>query len=649
MQYFRRLSLIRSSFRLLSSSIVDVTPSTIVDVTPSTIEKELYEINKLMKTYNNTHVPIRTIALFEWMLNIINIKPDFNCYLNIIRACGELNNLNICQNIHKYIQNDQTLKIQEYHQLQIKLIYMYSKIKNIQSAEQIFQQVKTIKNLPIDISLFGTMFKGYNMNGQPNKTIELYENEILNNKIIELDAISATCLLSACTDCHRLDIGEYVHDEILRLGLLDPPNIRLATAIMNMYCNCGSIDRARELFNQLLPIVDNVAYSTLMKTYLSINQPVEVLNLFKQLQSSSILPDSFIYLNIINACNQLGLMHQAENIHRIIPSYIIERNLSLHSGLIDMHAHCLHLNEAYRLFNLLKQKTNISLANLLHGYAINGQGQQALKLFEKVKSELIFNEQVYKMILYACAYTGGLVHEAQDIYKIIPDKYKTSQVAAAMVSTLARASLFDEAESFIHQYKPKSQNISLLWSTFFMVCYHSKNLQYAKLIYDHITDDPLLLLLFSDMTNSLPSNEIINYFQQQTSGICWTEIENNDKTNYIIYKFDDNNLSKFSSLYSELNIVINDLKSIGINWKIYENDLKKLFCGHTAIRLAIVTHLILTLPTTSIQLTTTKSICHVCHEGIKQLSLLKQRDIILRDNIRVHHFHHGQCSCHDQF
>jgi hypothetical protein len=69
------------------------------------------------------------------------------------------------------------------------------------------------------------------MNGQPEKTIELYENEILRNQSIELDAISATCILNACSDCHRLDIGEHVHHEVRRLKLLDPPNIRLATAV----------------------------------------------------------------------------------------------------------------------------------------------------------------------------------------------------------------------------------------------------------------------------------------------------------------------------------------------------------------------------------------------------------------------------------
>lgn len=200
-----------------------------------------------------------------------------------------------------------------------------------------------------------------------------------------------------------------------------------------MYCNCRSIARARELFNQLIPIVDHVTYSTLMKAYLSLHQPMEVLNLFKQFQLSSIPADPMFYLNVINAGNQLGLRHQAEYIHRSIPSNMIEKNLSLQTSLIDMHAHCLHLNEAERLFHLLKQKDNYSLGNLIHGYAINGQGQQALKLFREYQSELKFNEYVYRMILQACELMGGLVNEAQDIYQTIPDTYKTSEVGATMV------------------------------------------------------------------------------------------------------------------------------------------------------------------------------------------------------------------------
>jgi hypothetical protein len=148
MQFLRRFSLIR----WFSSSIVNITPST--------TEKELHEISKLMKNYNNSHVPIRTYALFQWMLNITNLKPDFTCYLHIIRACSELNNLNICQKIHQYIEQDQTLQNNEYHQLQIKLLYMYAKIKNLDLVEQLFHQIRANKNSSFDAILYGTMFKG---------------------------------------------------------------------------------------------------------------------------------------------------------------------------------------------------------------------------------------------------------------------------------------------------------------------------------------------------------------------------------------------------------------------------------------------------------------------------------------------------------
>ncbi len=177
-----------------------------------------------------------------------------------------------------------------------------------------------------------------------------------------------------------------------------------------------------------------------------------------------------------------------------------------------------------------------------------------------------------------------------------------------------------------------------------MVCYYSGNVQYAKLIYEKIKHDPFLLLLFSDMTNSVPSNEVMNYFRQQKLGICWTEMENDDKTGYIIHEFQD-----IPSFNPELNVMIDELKSVNVNWESQENDLKELFCGHLSLRLAVAQNLVSTLPTTSFQLTKTKPICSVCHEGLKQLTLIRQREIILRDSIRVHHFHHGQCSCHDQF
>lgn len=137
------------------------------------------------------------------------------------------------------------------------------------------------------------------------------------------------------------------------------------------------------------------------------------------------------------------------------------------------------------------------------------------------------------------------------------------------------------------------------------------------------------------MMNLLPSKDVFNY----SGGICWTEIEN------MIYEFYDNDQRNLPAL----NAVIDELKSVGVNWESKENDLKELFCGHRATRLSIAQNFSSTSPPTILQLTKTKSTCSICHEGMKKLTLIKNCDIILRDNLRVHHFHHGQCSCHDQF
>ena len=527
-----------------------------------------------MQTYNQSRAPIRTLALFEWMTNIMDVKPNAVSYQHIIRACAELNHVESCQKLQETIQNDRTLSSDESGHLRIKMIYMYAKMKEIHRAEQLFEQVKRMKNFSFDAVLFSTMFKSYNMNGQSKKTIELYEKD----SSMELDAVTATCILSACSDCQRLDIGEHVHREVNRLHLLEAkdgtPNIRLVTAAMDMYCKCGSLERARELFNRYASSMDRVAYSTLMKTYLTVDQPLQVLALFDQLRSTSITPDAVLFANVIRAGSRLGLPKQAETILHAIPSHVIEKHGQLQENLITMCVQCSRMEDAVRLFHQSKQKTNHSLASLLHGYAIHGDGQRALELFHQLSRTWKFNEQVYQKILHACALTGGLAREARQLYETIPEHCRTKDVASVM----------ERAE---------------------------------------------------------PVDDTHNPARMEKLGICWTEIPHDGQTEkFRIHEYHDDDLENYPSLKSELVAMTAELKSAEIDWQS---------CSHVSSRLGLAKNYLSTSSTTPIQLTTTRPTCPVCHEGMKRLSLTRQRDIVLRDAHRVHHFHNGHCSCRDRF
>jgi len=66
-------------------------------------------------------------------------------------------------------------------------------------------------------------------------------------------------------------------------------------------------------------------------------------------------------------------------------------------------------------------------------------------------------------------------------------------------------------------------------------------------------------------------------------------------------------------------------------------------------RLAIAFCLISTPESTRIQLTKNLRICDDCHEASKLISKIRNREIIIRDTKRMHHFNNGQCSCGDHF
>jgi hypothetical protein len=71
-------------------------------------------------------------------------------------------------------------------------------------------------------------------------------------------------------------------------------------------------------------------------------------------------------------------------------------------------------------------------------------------------------------------------------------------------------------------------------------------------------------------------------------------------------------------------------------------------CTHSE-RLAIAFGLIALPPGTPLRIFKNLRVCMDCHEVTKWISKLCNRDIILRDARRFHHFVGGKCSCNDRW
>lgn len=78
-----------------------------------------------------------------------------------------------------------------------------------------------------------------------------------------------------------------------------------------------------------------------------------------------------------------------------------------------------------------------------------------------------------------------------------------------------------------------------------------------------------------------------------------------------------------------------------------EEEQKKNLLYYHSERLAIVFGIICTPDGTTIRVIKNLRVCGDCHTAIKFISKIVQREIIVRDNSRFHHFKDGKCSCGD--
>jgi hypothetical protein len=109
-----------------------------------------------------------------------------------------------------------------------------------------------------------------------------------------------------------------------------------------------------------------------------------------------------------------------------------------------------------------------------------------------------------------------------------------------------------------------------------------------------------------------------------------------------------------TALHRALDELVKELKSVGyvpdtslVVHPDMEDEEKEITLRYHSEKLAISFGLLNTPPGTTIRVVKNLRVCGDCHSAAKLISSLIDREIILRDVQRFHHFKDGKCSCGD--
>ena len=252
------------------------------------------------------------------------LSPNTVTFICILKACG----INEGKQIHEEIVS-RGLLLGENIVLTNALLDMYVRCGYLSNAYEVLEQ------LPCrNVVSWNTLIGGYAKYGLCEDVINCLG--YMQNEGISPNAVTFIGILKACCNIGALHMGENMHNEIARMGLLRK-DIVLGTTLVDMYAKCGALAKSQQVLEEL-PNRDVVSWSALIAGYAEEGQVHKALCCLECMRNEGFTPNEVTFLCILSACGHSGLMDKAQ---------ILFQNMEKECGMIPSSEHHISMIVVY--------------------------------------------------------------------------------------------------------------------------------------------------------------------------------------------------------------------------------------------------------------------------------------------------------------
>ncbi|XP_038885496.1 putative pentatricopeptide repeat-containing protein At5g52630 [Benincasa hispida] len=613
----------------------------------------------LVTGYVQNSQPLVAFQVFIEMLEAGAYPTNYTLGI-VLNACCSLHSIEFGKQVHAYII--------KYHidfdtSIGNSLSNFYSKSGSLEFAIRAFKKIKK-KNVISWTSVVSSCCD----NGQAARSLSFFF-EMLSDDV-EPNEYTLTSVLSACCVMLTLGLGAQIHSLSIKLGY--GSSIPIKNSVMYLYLKCGWLIEAQKLFESM-ETLNLITWNAMIAGHAKMmdlaaddlaahKSGFTALTMFQKLYRSGMKPDLFTFSSVLSVCSNLVALEQGEQIHAQIIKSGVLADVVVGTALVSMYNKCGSTDRASKAFLEMPSRTLISWTSMITGFARHSLSQQALQLFEDMRLAGIRPNQVtFVGVLSACSH-AGLVDEALYYFEVMQKQYNIKPVMdhfACLIDMYLRLGRVEEAFDVVKKMNFEPNEI--IWSMLIAGCRSHGNSelgfyaaeQLLKLKPKDTKTYVSLLNMYLSAGRWKDVSKVRKLMKEEKVGKLkdWSWISIKEK----VYSFKPNDKSHCQSaeMYNLLETILNEVKTLGYEPVEHmevieeEEDEEKVFSStiHHSEKLA-VTFGLLNLPTaTTIRVVKSITMCRDCHNFIRFISLLKGREIIIRDSKQLHKFLNGYCSC----
>ncbi|KAL5546258.1 hypothetical protein UlMin_005945 [Ulmus minor] len=473
--------------------------------------RNIFSWNAMLIGYSIHNMHTETLKLFSSLVLCWNdhVKPDNFTVPCVLKALASLfSDSRLAKEVHCFVLRhgfDSDIFVGN------ALVTFYSRCDEVGLARVLFDRMKDR-----DIVSWNSMIGGYSQGGFYEECKALYR-EMLGLMKLRPNAVTLLSVLQACGQSQDLIFGMEVH-RVVNENRIEM-DISLSNALIGLYAKCGSLDYARELFEEMTE-KDEVTYGSIISGYMfhglvhnamdlfhqmekpglstwnavisglvQNNQHKGVLDLFRLMQANGFRPNSVTLSSILPTVSNFSYLKGGKEIHGYAIRSSCDQNIYVLTAIIDTYAKSGFLCGSQRVFDQCKGKSLIIWTALISAYAAHGDAGTSLRLFEEMVGTGIQPDQVtFTAVLNSCAHSG-VVDEAWKIFNSMLPKYgikPSVEHYACMVSVLSRAGKLPEAAEFV--YKMPIEPSAKVWGALLNGAAVSGDVELGKSVCDHLFD-----------------------------------------------------------------------------------------------------------------------------------------------------------------
>lgn len=585
------------------------------------------------------------------------VEPDGFTVSSVLPVCSHLELLRTGQEMHAYALKNGSLDENSF--VGSALVDMYCNCKRVVSARRVFDGIFDRKT-----GLWNAMIAGYAQNEHDEEALSLFMEMEESATGVSANSTTMASVVPACVRSNAFSVKEAIHGFVVKRGLGEDRFVQ--NALMDMYSRLGKIDIAEMIFAKLED-KDLVTWNTMITGYVFSECHEDALLLLHKMQNierkAGPKPNSITLMTILPSCAALSALGKGKEIH----AYSIKNNLAttvaVGSALVDMYAKCGCLHNARRVFDQIPIRNVITWNVIIMAYGMHGNGQDAIDLLKMMMVQKVKPNEVTFISVFAACSHSGMVDEGLRIFYSMQNEYgvePSSDHYACVVDLLGRAGRVGEAYQLTNTM-PLDFDKAGAWSSLLGACRIHNNLEIGEIAAQNLVRlEPdvashyvLLANIYSSAGLWEKATEVRRKMREKgvrkEPGCSW--IEYGDE----VHKFiaGDSSHPQSEKLHGYLETLWEKMRKEGyvpdtscVLHDVEEDEKEVLLCGHSE-KLAIAFGILNTSPGTVIRVAKNLRVCNDCHQATKFISKIVDREIILRDVRRFHHFKNGTCSCGD--